>query len=143
MDVSKLPALNAALNATSGLLLILGFIFIRQRAIKAHTICMVTACLTSTLFLISYLTYHYYHGSTRFQGQGFIRWVYFGILLTHTILAVVITPLAIITFFQGLLGRFQKHVKIARITFPLWLYVSVTGVVIYLMLYHFYPPSQG
>lgn len=138
MDVSKLPALNAALNATSGILLVLGFIFIRQRAIKAHTISMVAACGTSTLFLISYLTYHYHHGSTHFQGHGFIRFVYFAILISHTILAAVIAPMAIITLFRGLAGHFQKHVKIARITYPLWLYVSVTGVIIYLMLYHWY-----
>src|SRR5688572_22837892 len=133
MDYSKLPALNAALNATSGVLLVLGYLFIRQRLLKSHTICMVAACATSTLFLISYLTYHYHHGSTPFQGQGFPRLVYFSILISHTILAVVIVPLAIITLFRGLTGDFMKHVKIARITFPIWLYVSVTGVVIYFM----------
>ena len=135
MDVSSLPALNAALNATSAVLLVLGYIFIRQRLIKSHTICMVTACLTSTLFLISYLTYHYYHGSQRFTGQGLIRFVYFSILLTHTVLAVVIVPLALITFWRGITGNFVKHAAIARVTLPIWLYVSVTGVVIYWMLY--------
>lgn len=138
MDVSHLPSLNAALNATSGALLILGVIFIKQRLIKSHTMCMIAACCTSTLFLISYLTYHYYHGSQKFTGQGWIRPVYFTILLTHTVLAVVIVPLAIITLWRGLTGNFVKHASIARITFPMWLYVSVTGVVIYLMLYHFY-----
>ncbi len=135
MDLSQLPALNAGLNSCSTLLLIAGYVFIRNRAIKAHTLCMVTACLTSTLFLISYLTYHYFHGSTRFQGQGWIRLVYFSILITHTVLAVFVPPLAILTLWRGLRGRFQKHVKIARISFPIWLYVSVTGVVIYWMLY--------
>ena len=136
MDYSKLPALNAALNATSGVLLVLGLIFIKQRLMKSHTICMLTACFTSTLFLISYLTYHYHHGSTPFQGQGVIRLVYFSILISHTILAVVILPFVFKTLFHGLTGNFSKHVKVARVTFPLWLYVSVTGVVIYMMLYH-------
>lgn len=138
MDISKLPALNAALNSTSAILLILGFIFIRQRLIKSHTMCMVGACLTSTLFLISYLTYHYHTGSRHFTGEGWIRPVYFTILLTHTVLAIVIVPLAIVTLWRGLVGNFVKHAAIARITFPLWLYVSLTGVIIYLMLYHFY-----
>ena len=135
MDISKLPALNAALNATSGVLLVMGYLFIKQRLMKSHTICMVSACCTSTLFLISYLTFHYYHGSTHFQGRGLIRFIYFAILISHTILAVVIVPLAITTLWRGLTGNFMKHVKIARVTFPLWLYVSVTGVIIYWMLY--------
>lgn len=135
MDYSKLPALNAALNATSALLLILGYIFIRQRAIKAHTMSMVAACCTSALFLISYLTYHFHHGSTKFQGQGILRVVYFAILISHTILAVVILPMVLKTLFHGVVGRFPEHVRIAKKTFPLWLYVSVTGVVIYWMLY--------
>lgn len=138
MDISKLPALNAALNATSALLLVLGYFFIRRRLIKSHTMCMMMACGTSVLFLISYLYYHYHHGSTRFLGQGFIRPVYFSILISHTILAVVILPLIIITLARALSGNFIKHAAIARITFPLWLYVSVTGVIIYFMLYHFY-----
>ena len=138
MDLSKLPTLNAGLNSISAILLVAGYLFIRQRAIKAHTICMVTACLTSTLFLISYLTYHFFHGSTKFLGQGWIRPVYFSILISHTILAVVVAPLAILTFLRGILGQFQKHIKIARITFPIWLYVSVTGVLIYWMLCHLY-----
>ena len=135
MDISKLPSLNAALNAASAFLLILGYIFIRQRAIKAHTMSMAAACCSSTVFLISYLTYHFHHGSTRFQGQGIIRIVYFAILISHTILAVVIVPLALKTLLRGLAGNFPAHVSIARKTLPLWLYVSVTGVVIYWMLY--------
>jgi putative membrane protein len=138
MDYSKLPALNAALNATSGVLLVLGYIFIKQRLMKSHTICMVAACGTSTLFLVSYLTYHFNHGSTKFQGEGLIRFIYFAILISHTILATAIVPLAIVTLFRGLTGNFAKHVTIARVTFPLWLYVSVTGVIIYWMLYHAY-----
>ncbi len=136
MDISKLPALNAALNSMSALLLVLGLVFIKQRAIKAHTMCMISACGTSTLFLISYLTYHYHHGSTPFQGEGMVRLVYFTILISHTILAIVIVPLAIVTLYRGLTGNFFKHSAIARITLPIWLYVSVTGVVIYWMLYH-------
>ena len=136
MDLSTLPSVNAALNATSALLLTLGYIFIRQRALTAHTMAMMAACGTSTLFLISYLTYHYHHGSTPFQGHGLIRVVYFTILISHTILAVTIVPLAITTVIRGFRSQFPKHVKIARLTLPLWLYVSVTGVVIYWMLYH-------
>ncbi len=135
MDYSKLPALNAALNSASAFFLILGYILIRQRAITGHTMSMLAACGTSTLFLISYLTYHFHHGSTPFQGQGFMRIVYFAILISHTILAVAIVPLSIKTLTRGLRGRFQQHVSIARITLPLWLYVSVTGVVVYWMLY--------
>lgn len=135
MDYSKLPALNAALNSASVFFLILGYVLIRQRAITGHTMSMLAACGTSTLFLISYLTYHFHHGSTPFQGQGPIRIFYFTILISHTILAVAIVPLAIKTLVRGLRGQFPQHVSIARITLPLWLYVSVTGVVIYWMLY--------
>ena len=137
MEFSTLPAVNASLNATSAFLLTLGFVFIRQRAITAHTMCMLAACGTSTLFLISYITYHIHHGATHFPGEGFIRIIYFAILISHTILAVVIVPLAIITLYRGLRGQFVKHVAIARLTLPIWLYVSVTGVVVYWMLYHY------
>ena len=136
MELSKLPSVNAALNAMSAFFLVLGYIFIRQRAIKAHTMCMVSAFGTSTLFLISYIYYHLHHGRTPFQGEGFIRSLYFGILFSHTVLALVIVPLAIITLSRGLRGRFYQHVQIARVTLPIWLYVSVTGVLVYLMLYH-------
>lgn len=136
MNLSILPTVNAALNFTSALLLILGFVFIKQKAITAHTMCMLAACGTSTLFLISYLYYHFHHGSTAFQGQGMVRFVYFMILFSHTILAVVIVPMAITSLYRALKGQFHRHVKIARKTLPLWLYVSVTGVVIYWMLYH-------
>ncbi len=136
--VSFLPSLNAGLNITSAFLLILGVIFIRQGAWTGHALCMCTALGTSTLFLISYLTYHFLHGSTPFPGQGWIRPVYFTILISHTILAVLVPPLAIVSLYHALKSRFEKHTRIARIAFPIWLYVSVTGVVIYWMLYRVY-----
>ncbi len=141
LPISLLPAVNAALNATSALLLAIGYLFIRRKRITAHKICMASAFGTSTLFLISYLTYHYHVGSVRFTGQGVVRVVYFTILLSHTTLAVAIVPLAVITLYRALRGRFDRHVRIARWTLPIWLYVSVTGVIVYLMLYHLYPPS--
>ena len=133
--LSFLPSLNAGLNATSALLIILGVILIRQGAWTGHALCMCLALGTSTLFLISYLTYHYFHGATPFPGQGWIRPVYFTILISHTILAVAIVPLVMLTLVRALKSQFERHVKIARLTFPIWLYVSVTGVVIYWMLY--------
>ncbi len=139
MSISELPTLNAILNSISAILLVTGYFFIRRKNIKAHRASMVSAFVTSTLFLISYLTYHYYHGSTKFQGQGAIRAVYFSILLTHTILAAAIVPMIFVTFSRALKERFDKHRRIARWTLPLWLYVSVTGVVVYLMLYQLYP----
>ena len=137
--IPALPHLNAALNTTSALLLLAGFRFIRLGRIQAHRNCQVSAVLTSTLFLISYLTYHYYHGATPFTGQGFVRPVYFTILLTHTILAVVIVPLILVTLYRAVRRDFIRHRRIARWTLPLWLYVSVTGVIVYLMLYQIYP----
>ena len=136
-----LPHLNAVLNSTSAVLLLAGFRFIRRGNIQAHRNCQVTAVVTSTLFLISYLTYHYYHGATRFAGQGFVRPLYFIILTTHTILAVVIVPLILITLYRAARRDFIRHRRIARWTLPLWLYVSVTGVIVYLMLYHLYPST--
>ena len=135
MDLSAFPALNAGLNATSGLLIIFGFILIKQKAWTAHAICMTLAMLTTTLFFASYIYYHYHHGSTPFPHHGWIRPVYFTILITHTALAITVPPLAVVTLSRALRSRFDKHVKIARITFPIWLYVSVTGVIIYWMLY--------
>ena len=137
--MTYLPTLNACLNATSALLLLLGFYFIRQRNIQAHRACMGGAFLVSTLFLISYLTYHYYAGATRFTGLGMVRLVYFVILISHTVLAALIPFLAVITLTRALREQYDKHRRIARWTLPLWLYVSVTGVVVYLMLYHLYP----
>ncbi len=129
------PALNACLNGASALLLLAGYFFIRGKKITAHRICMGSAFITSVIFLISYLIYHFHHGSTRYSHTGIIRIIYFSILISHTLLAVVIVPLILVTFRRALRGDFQKHAAIARVTFPLWLYVSVTGVVIYWMLY--------
>ena len=137
--ISYLPHLNAILNSTSAIFLIAGYVFIKRGRIDRHKKCQITAVVTSTLFLISYLTYHYYHGDTRFLGQGIIRPIYFAILITHVILAIVIVPLVLITLYRALRLDFIRHRRIARWTLPLWLYVSVTGVIVYLMLYHFYP----
>ncbi len=141
--ISYLPHVNAILNTTSAILLIVGYRFIKRGQINAHRVCQTTAVATSTLFLISYLTYHYYHGDTRFLGQGIVRPIYFIILITHVILAIVIVPMVLITFYRALREDFVRHRRIARWTLPVWLYVSVTGVIVYLMLYHFYPtPSM-
>ena len=140
LSVSALPTVNAALNGTCALLLAVGYLFIRRRKVAAHRACMISAFVTSTLFLISYLTYHYHVGSRPFGGLGAIRTLYFTILISHTILAAAIVPLVLITLYRGLKGRFDRHVAIARWTLPLWLYVSVTGVIVYWMLYHLYPP---
>ncbi len=135
MDLSFFPALNAGLNATSGFLILLGYILIKQKAWTAHALCMIMAILTSALFFTSYIYYHLHHGSTPFPHHGWIRPVYFSILISHTILAVTVPPLALTTLYQALRSRFDKHVRIAKITFPIWLYVSVTGVIVYWMLY--------
>ena len=135
LDLSAFPALNAGLNATSGFLILLGYILIKQRAWTAHALCMILAMLTSALFFVSYIYYHLHHGSTAFPHHGWIRPVYFSILISHTILAVTVPPLAIAALYQALRSRFDKHVRVAKIVFPIWLYVSVTGVVIYWMLY--------
>ncbi|MFB3828805.1 MAG: DUF420 domain-containing protein [Bryobacteraceae bacterium] len=130
-----LPALNAALNALSAVLLVAGFVLIRRRRKSAHRRVMLAAFASSVLFLISYLVYHYQAGTVRFQGTGTIRGVYFAILGTHTVLAAAVPPLAIVTLLGGLRGRFDRHRRIARWTLPIWLYVSVTGVAVYWMLY--------
>ena len=137
--ISYLPHLNALLNTTSALFLIAGYRFIRSGFIRAHRNCQIAALVTSTFFLISYLTYHYYHGDTRFLGQGIVRPFYFAILISHVILAIVIVPLISITVYRAARGDFVRHRRIARWTLPLWLYVSVTGVIVYLMLYRIYP----
>jgi uncharacterized membrane protein YozB (DUF420 family) len=140
VNTGDLPLLNAILNGTCGCLLILGFYFIKfKKNETAHRKCMVGALIVSALFLTSYLTYHYLHGSTKFTGEGVVRIVYFTILISHTILAVVIVPLIGMTVFRAVRGEFERHRRIARITLPLWLYVSVTGVVVYLMLYQWFP----
>src|SRR5450432_507488 len=130
--LTLLPHLNAVLNSTSAILLISGYRYIRLGRIKAHRNCQIAAVISSTVFLVSYLTYHYFHGVTRFAGQGIARPVYFTILISHTILAVVIVPLVLVTLYRAAKGRFLRHRAIARWTLPLWLYVSVTGVVVYL-----------
>lgn len=135
MTLSDLPALNAFLNGTAAVLLVIGYSLIRAGRIRQHRAVMISACAVSTMFLTSYVIYHANIGSKHFQGRGPIRAVYFIILLTHVILAAAVVPLALITLTRGLRERFDRHVAIARWTFPIWLYVSVTGVVVYLMLY--------
>jgi len=136
MSVHDLPSVNAALNATAAVLLVWGYTLIRRRRVQTHRKVMLTAFATSSLFLICYIVYHAQVGSVHFPRTGPIRAVYFGILGTHTILAATVPFLAIITLSRGLGGRIEKHRKIARWTLPIWLYVSVTGVIVYLMLYH-------
>ena len=135
MTLSDLPALNAFLNASAAILLVIGYSLIRAGQIRQHRAVMIAACVISTMFLTSYLIYHANIGSKPFQGRGPIRIIYFIILLTHVVLAAAVVPLALITLSRGLRARFDRHVAIARWTFPIWLYVSVTGVIVYLMLY--------
>ena len=136
MELSALPAIDALLNATSAVFLTLGYVFIRRKNIRAHKFCMLAAVATSSLFLVCYLTYHYFHGATRFSGEGAVRWVYFSILGSHTVLAAAIVPMVLVTLYRALRERFESHKRIARWTLPVWLYVSVTGVAVYWMLYH-------
>ena len=138
-DVSTLPVLNALLNATSALLLLAGYLFIRQRKVTAHKTCMLTAFGVSSLFLVSYVIYHYHAGSKPFAGQGWIRGVYYPLLISHLTLATLIIPFALTTIYRAWRGQFARHRRIARWTLPLWLYVSVTGVIVYWMLYHLVP----
>lgn len=136
MEIGDLPALNATLNGIAACFLVTGYVLIRRGRRDAHKRVMLAALVTSALFLISYVIYHANAGSQPFEGQGAVRVIYFAILITHIVLAATILPLALVTTARGLLGRFDRHVRIARWTLPIWLYVSVTGVVIYLMLYH-------
>ena len=138
MAISDLPALNATLNGIAGCLLAAGYVFIRRKRIAAHRACMIAAFVASTLFLISYVVYHAHVGSRPFPGLGTIRVIYFTILITHVTLAATIVPMALITLRRGLRLDVARHRRIARWTWPLWMYVSVTGVVIYLMLYRMY-----
>ena len=137
-DYSIFPKINATLNGCSAALLVTGRLLIARGQRTAHRAVMLTALGTSAVFLLSYLYYHYHVGSVHFRGTGWSRPVYFTILISHTILAAVIVPLVIITLNRALRGRFDRHRAIARWTFPLWLYVSVTGVVVYLMLYQLF-----
>lgn len=142
------PHLNASLNALSFLFLATGFSFILRKRVAEHRFCMLGASTVSALFLVSYLTHHairtYYFGlgPTRFTGEGFVRPVYFTILTSHTILAALVAPFVIVTLWRALKGRYDAHKKLARLVFPVWIYVSVTGVIVYLLLYQLYPASQ-
>lgn len=138
MSINDLSTLNAVLNFTSFVLLLLGFRQIRNGNRERHKRLMLSAAVCSALFLLSYLIYHYNVGSVKFQGEGWSRPVYFTILLSHTILAVVLVPMAIITLYRGLTGKFELHTKISKKTFYIWCYVSLTGVLVYLMLYHIF-----
>jgi|SRR5262252_2898701 len=135
MTVHDLPAVNATLNATAAVLLCVAYVLIRQRRIDAHRRTMIAAFATSSLFLICYIAYHAQVGSVRFTRQGFVRPLYFTILITHVTLAAAVLPLAIVTLSRGLKARFKQHRAIARWTLPIWLYVSVTGVLVYVLLY--------
>ena len=145
MSIYDLPAVNASLNGLSACFLTAGFVFIRQRKIIAHRNCMISAFCVSVIFLICYLTYHTYlavvlhRGPTRFLNPAWFRPIYLAILLTHTVLAMVIVPMILITLSRALRERFDKHKQIARWTWPLWMYVSVTGVIVYLLLYQIFP----
>jgi putative membrane protein len=134
-DVSALPALNAWLNGASAVLLAAGWTFIRRRRIAAHRVCMLGAFSVSILFLLSYVTYHAFAGSRPFEGAGWVRWVYFPVLVSHIVLAAAMVPFVLTTLYRALGGDFPRHVRIARLTLPVWLYVSVTGVLVYVMLY--------
>ncbi len=137
MDLTIFPTINAALNGLTAVFLLIGYYFILHGRRALHKKLMLSAFSTSIVFLISYLYYHAHVGSVPFKGAGIVRPIYFAILISHTILAVIIVPMAIVTLIRGLSSRFDKHRKLARLTLPIWLYVSITGVVVYLMLYRF------
>jgi uncharacterized membrane protein YozB (DUF420 family) len=140
MTINDLPAVNASLNGLATVFLTLGYIFIKRGQRNAHRNCMIAAFTTSTIFLACYLTYHYsVTAVTKFQGQGIVRPIYFFILITHIILAVVIVPMILITLYRAWKQRWEAHKKISRVTWPLWMYVSVTGVIVYMMLYQWFP----
>ena len=138
-EVSYLPVVNATLNGTSAVLLFMGFLYIRRGRVSEHKACMVAAFSTSILFLVCYLVYHFLHGSTSFAGQGWTRTVYFTILITHTVLATVVVPLVLVTLRRAFKEEFDRHATLARWTLPIWMYVSVTGVAVYWMLYQWKP----
>ena len=135
MTVHDLPAINASLNALSGILLLIGYTLIRARRIEQHRRVMIAAFITSALFLVCYVIYHAQVGSVPFTRQGFVRPLYFTILITHVTLAFTVVPLALVTLSRGLKARYAQHRKIARWTFPIWMYVSVTGAIVYVLLY--------
>jgi putative membrane protein len=138
MDATALPAVNATLNGVSAILLTTGYAFIRGKRVRQHRACMLSAFATSVLFLVSYLAYHAMTGSKHFPGAGTIRLVYLAILASHTVLAALVPPLAVTTIVLAVKGRIERHRRLAHWTLPIWLYVSVTGVVIYAMLYRLY-----
>ena len=137
-DLSIFPALNASLNGASAVLITTGRVLIGRKQVRLHRACMIAAVITSTVFLICYLYYHAHVGSVHFPGQGWVRPVYFALLLSHTVLAATVVPLVLLSLGAGLRSRFDRHRRIARWTYPIWLYVSVTGVVVYVMLYRIY-----
>ncbi len=144
MSFTDLPAINATFNGLAAVFLTLGFIFIRRKNIAAHKKCMLSAVSCSALFLVGYLTYHFgYHGLTRFREPAWFYPIYIALLISHTILAAAIVPLILITLTRALRERFDQHRKIARWTWPLWMYVSVTGVIIYLLLYQIFPQPKA
>ncbi len=135
LDLSIFPALNATLNGASAVLITTGRVLIKRKKIALHRACMIAAVATSTLFLASYVYYHAHVGSVRFPGQGWIRPAYFALLISHTVLAAAVVPLVLLALIAGLRGRFERHRRVARWAFPIWLYVSVTGVMVYIILY--------
>ena len=143
MNISDLPAVNACLNSTSAVLLTIGYTLIKRGRQNAHRNCMIGALISSTLFLACYLTYHAYAGGTRFQNPQWFRPIYLAILLTHTLLAAAVVPLVFLTLTPALRQRWDRHKRIARWTWPVWMYVSITGVVIYLLLYQIFPQHDG
>ena len=136
MDLAVFPALNACLNGASAVLLAAGIAFIKRRRVEAHKACMLTACAVSCLFLTSYLYYHFHHGATSFRKTGAVRSLYLAILVSHTALAALVPFLAALTVFHAWRGALERHKRLARWTFPIWMYVSITGVIVYGMLYH-------
>lgn len=141
MTLSDLPAVNAALNTLSTIFLTCGYVFIRRQRQVAHRNCMIGAVISSALFLTCYLIYHYNAGRTVFRDPAWFRPIYLTILLTHTILAVVIVPMVLTTLYRAATRQFDRHKKIARWTWPIWMYVSITGVIIYFLLYHIFPQA--
>jgi uncharacterized membrane protein YozB (DUF420 family) len=137
-DLSIFPAVNASLNGVSGLLLVIGRSFIRRKRVVAHRFCMLAAFASSTVFLCCYLYYHFHAGVIRFQGHGWIRPVYFTLLLSHTVLAIVVVPMVLVTLSRALRSDFERHRAIARWTYPIWLYVSATGVLVYFFVYQWF-----
>lgn len=138
IDLAIFPALNASLNGASAALITAGRMLIRRKKMNQHRACMIAAVVTSSLFLVSYLYYHAHVGSVHFPGQGWVRPAYFTLLISHTVLAAAVVPLVLLTLIAALRRRFDRHRRIARWTYPIWLYVSVTGVLVYLVLYQIY-----